>query len=57
MTSEIQPFPVTCCKFQKENQVIILGDEFGNIDCWLMTQFIEALMFTKVEKSVLSKRR
>lgn len=29
-------------------QILIMGDEFGNIECWQMGQFIEALVFTKV---------
>ena len=57
MTNEVEAFPVLCVKFEKESQILIIGDQFGNIECWQMGQLIESLVFTKVEKSVLSKRR
>ena len=57
MTKHMEAFPVTAAKFDKESQILLLGDEFGNIEGWLLSEFVEALMLTKVEKSVLSRRR
>jgi hypothetical protein len=48
---------VTAVKFDKNYQLLLLGDEFGNIKGWSLSDFLEALVLTRVEKSILSRRR
>jgi len=31
MTKVMEPFPITCVKFDKNYQVLLIADEFGNI--------------------------
>jgi hypothetical protein len=48
MTKVAEPFPVTAVKFDKESQILLLGDEFGNIQGWLLSRFLDALALTKI---------
>ena len=57
MTKNIEPFPVTAVKFDKNSHLLLLADEFGNIRGWNLGDFLEALVLTRVEKSILSRRR
>ncbi len=57
MTKVAEPFPVTAVKFDKESQILLLGDEFGNIQGWLLSRFLDALALTKIQKSVLVRRK
>ena len=57
MTKNLEPFPVTAVKFDRNYQLLLLGDEFGNIKGWNLSDFLEALVLTRVEKSILSRRR
>jgi hypothetical protein len=57
MTKSVEPFPITAVKFDKNYQLLLLADEFGNIKGWNLGDFLEALVLTRVEKSVLSRRR
>ena len=40
MTKNLEPFPVTAVKFDKDKQMIVLGDEFGNIQGWNIDKFL-----------------
>ncbi len=57
MTKNVEPFPITAIKFDKNYQTLLLADEFGNIRGWQLDNFLEALVLTRVEKSILSRRR
>lgn len=57
MTKNVEPFPITAVKFDKNYQLLLLADEFGNIKGWQLDSFLEALVLTRVEKSILSRRR
>lgn len=57
MTKNVEPFPITAVKFDKNYQLLLLADEFGNIKGWQLDGFLEALVLTRVEKSILSRRR
>lgn len=53
----MEAFPVTAVKFDSNHQILLLADEFGNIQGWSMSEFLEGLVLTRVEKSILSRRR
>lgn len=57
MTKNLEAFPVTAVKFDSNHQILLLADEFGNIQGWSMSEFLEGLVLTRVEKSILSRRR
>lgn len=57
MTKNVEPFPITAVKFDKNYHILLLADEFGNIKGWQLDSFLEALVLTRVEKSILSRRR
>lgn len=48
MTKVFEGFPITAIKFEQSSQILILGDEFGNIECWNLSEFIEVLTLNKV---------
>lgn len=57
MTKQLEPFPVTAVAFDKENTMLLLADEFGNIQGWNVNAFLEALVMTRVEKGIISRRK
>ena len=48
MTKNIEPFPVTAVKFDKNSHLLLLADEFGSIRGWNLGDFLEALVLTRV---------
>ena len=40
MTKNIEPFPVTAVKFDKNSHLLLLADEFGNIRGWNLGDFL-----------------
>ena len=57
MTNQEEPFPVTALAFDKDGQILVFGDEFGNVECWDISEVLELLQLCRVEKSSFSKRR
>jgi hypothetical protein len=40
MTKQLEPFPITAIKFNKNTQLLLVGDEFGNIQGWSLGEFL-----------------
>lgn len=43
LTKKLEVFPVTAIDFDHYNKLLLLGDEFGNIEGWDLSELIKLI--------------
>ena len=57
LTNVFEPFPITAIAFYSDEKALILGDEFGNIEGWDLTNILDLLVKARINRtSLLSKK-
>jgi hypothetical protein len=56
LTTEVEAFPVTAAAYYSEFQFVILGDGFGNVEIWSISEIVDVLRKSKVLKINERKR-
>jgi WD40 repeat protein len=57
LTKKSEVFPVTAIDFDRYNKLLLLGDEFGNVEGWDLSELLKLIDECKIEEKKKKRRR
>lgn len=57
LTKKLEVFPITALDFDRYNKLLLLGDEFGNIEGWDLSEVIKLVDESRIEEKKKKRKR